>query len=264
MRLVCFLGVTAVFALGQGCSRATETPPTDEEEPGGTTLGDDDDEKDDTDKKPEGTGEAPVTTPPPVVDDTPPPPPPKSSMTFFVTSVPAGTGGNLGGITGADAKCKELAAAAPIKGDDHTWAAYLSTANENAKDRIGPGPWQNQKGVVVATNVETLHTPEDVTGQLVIKSDLLVDEKGNAIPAEGQWILTGSLLDGTRRGNAHCNNWTANQGNQTGFGSAAPETNPQIGSAWNFTGNGSPTSNCTVQGQAARKSQGRIYCFAKD
>lgn len=33
-------------------------------------------------------------------------------MTFFVTSVPTGDGGNLGGLAGADAHCQKLAGAA--------------------------------------------------------------------------------------------------------------------------------------------------------
>ena len=31
----------------------------------------------------------------------------------------------------------------------------------NARDRIGPGPWQNARGVVVARNVEHLHGPDN-------------------------------------------------------------------------------------------------------
>jgi hypothetical protein len=44
------------------------------------------------------------------------------------------------------------------------WRAYLSTtepggaAGVNARDRIGKGPWQNAKGVVVAKSVEDLHS----------------------------------------------------------------------------------------------------------
>ena len=42
--------------------------------------------------------------------------------------------------------------------------AYLSTtepagvAGAQLRDRIGKGPWQNAKGVVVAKNVEDLHS----------------------------------------------------------------------------------------------------------
>jgi hypothetical protein len=86
----------------------------------------------------------------------------QDSMSFFVTSMGKGNGADLGGLAGADAHCHALAQAA---GSTKTnWHAYLSTtepggaAGVNARDRIGKGPWQNAKGVVVAKNVEDLHS----------------------------------------------------------------------------------------------------------
>jgi hypothetical protein len=52
-------------------------------------------------------------------------PNPPESMRFFVTSVGSGKGGDLGGLTGADAHCQSLAAAAGA--GTRTWQAYLST-----------------------------------------------------------------------------------------------------------------------------------------
>src|SRR3979490_2442594 len=78
----------------------------------------------------------------------------QASMTFFVTSVGKGNGADLGGLEGADAHCAALAKAAGAKATN--WHAYLSTtlpggdAGADARDRIGKGPWQNAKGVVVA------------------------------------------------------------------------------------------------------------------
>jgi hypothetical protein len=80
-------------------------------------------------------------------------------MTFFVTSEGSGKGGDLGGLKGADEHCNALAKAAGSKLTN--WHAYLSTtepkgaAGENARDRIGKGPWRNAKGVEVAKNVTT-------------------------------------------------------------------------------------------------------------
>jgi len=89
---------------------------------------------------------------------TPPAQAQQGTMSFFVTSVGKGNGADLGGLTGADAHCQALAQAA---GSTETnWHAYLSTtepggaAGVNARDRIGKGPWQNAKGVVVAKSVE--------------------------------------------------------------------------------------------------------------
>ena len=83
--------------------------------------------------------------------------PPAQPMSFFVTSVGKGDGGNLGGLTGADAHCQQLAAAAGA--GDRTWRAYLSTSASgnqpavNARDRIGKGPWHNARGAQIASDV---------------------------------------------------------------------------------------------------------------
>jgi hypothetical protein len=87
---------------------------------------------------------------------------PKSSMTFFITSVGSGKGADLGGLAGADKHCQTLAQAAGA--GSRTWHAYLSTSAAdgkpavNARDRIGKGPWQNAKGVVIARDVDDLHS----------------------------------------------------------------------------------------------------------
>ncbi len=45
-------------------------------------------------------------------------------MSFFITSVGSGKGGDLGGLAGADAHCQSLAQAAGA--GTRTWRAYLS------------------------------------------------------------------------------------------------------------------------------------------
>src|SRR5947209_15705419 len=82
-------------------------------------------------------------------------------MSFFITSVGKGDGANYGGLAGADAYCQQMGAAAGRGGV--TWHAYLSTQAKdgqpavNARDRIGSGPWYNQKGQMVARDLGTLH-----------------------------------------------------------------------------------------------------------
>lgn len=76
--------------------------------------------------------------------------------------------------------------------------AYLSTNTVNAKDRIGTGPWFNAKGVMLAANLDQLHSRKG-------DAEVFLDEKGNKI--NGQWsgspspnqhdILTGTKADGT-------------------------------------------------------------------
>ncbi|MBA3672420.1 MAG: hypothetical protein H0W68_10430, partial [Gemmatimonadaceae bacterium] len=47
-----------------------------------------------------------------------------SKMSFFITSAGSGRGADLGGLAGADARCRELAEGAGSRGRE--WRAYLS------------------------------------------------------------------------------------------------------------------------------------------
>src|SRR6202521_6485464 len=51
----------------------------------------------------------------------------QADMTFFITSVGSGKGGDLGGLAGADAHCQALAQAAGA--GNKTWRAFFSTKN---------------------------------------------------------------------------------------------------------------------------------------
>src|SRR5258705_12743075 len=85
---------------------------------------------------------------------------PPMPMSFFITSAPKGDGANYGGLAGADAYCQQLGAAAGRGGV--TWHAYVSQQAKNgmpagnARDRIGSGPWDNQKGPMIAPDLRTL------------------------------------------------------------------------------------------------------------
>src|SRR5262249_53747697 len=91
------------------------------------------------------------------------------NTSFFVTSTSLGKGGDLGGLAGADAHCQQLATTAGAGG--RTWRAYLSSPETptakgiNARDRVGNGPWQNAKGVVIAQNVDDLHSANNKLGR---------------------------------------------------------------------------------------------------
>src|SRR5438876_10982202 len=93
----------------------------------------------------------------------------QSGMTFFVTGTGSGKGADFGGLTGADKHCQTLATAAGAGGK--TWRAYLSASASgsspavNARDRIGRGPWQNAKGVVIAKDVNELHGNSNLNQQ---------------------------------------------------------------------------------------------------
>src|SRR5216684_7069694 len=138
----------------------------------------------------------------------------QAGMSFFVSSVGKGNGADLGGLDGADAHCQALARAA---GSTNTnWRAYLSTtepggtAGVNARERVGKGPWQNVKTVVVAKSVEDLHS-----GSNNITKQTALSEKGEVVSGRGDAvnmhdILTGSDPQGlysTAGGDTTCGNW---------------------------------------------------------
>lgn len=192
-------------------------------------------------------------------------------MTFFVTSAGIGNGGNLGGLAGADNQCQTLAQASGA--GSKTWRAYLSTQAAdgkpavNAKDRIGRGPWQNAKGVVVAKDVSELHGTNNVVKQTAL------NEKGEVVNGFGDTpnrhdILTGSQPDGAAfAGDADrtCKNWTSSMQGAAMVGHSdisGPATNPTAKS-WNAAHpSRGPDGGCS---QADLKSTGGdalLYCFA--
>ena len=186
-------------------------------------------------------------------------------MSFFITSVGPGDGANLGGLKGADAHCQKLAAAAGA--GSRTWRAYLSTsaaagaAAGNAKDRIGPGPWHNAKGVLIAQNVAELH------GENKLTKETQLTEKGEVVNGRGDTpnkhdILTGSQLDGTAftDGADHtCNNWTSN-----GTGSAQVGHHDRQGGGANPTSwnNAHASKGCSQENLRGTGGDGLFYCFA--
>ena len=173
-------------------------------------------------------------------------------------SADAAMDGNLGGLAGADKQCADLAKAAG--GGDHTWAAYLSTGGGggvDAKDRIGAGPWQNQKGVVIAKDVAELHG-----NNFNVKGADILDETGKTVPAKEHDILTGTNGNGTNNANT-CANWTASTNADDGrVGHADSDTNDQQndGDSWNDAHN----VGCSSASIAKANGAGRFYCFAKD
>jgi len=193
---------------------------------------------------------------------------PQNSMSFFVTSTNPGKGADLGGLTGADAYCQQLAASSNAGGKN--WRAYLSAAPDasapavHARDRIGRGPWQNAKGVVVATSVDNLHSADN---QLTKANS--ITEKGEVISGRGDPvnmhdILTGSTADGrldTSASDTTCGNWTkSGEGSamvghhdRTGLNDSAPAK------SWNAS---HATRGCGMEALKSTGGAGLMYCFA--
>lgn len=181
------------------------------------------------------------------------------SMSFFVSSTGSGMGGNLGGLAGADKHCQTLAAKAGA--GSRTWRAYLSTSNPDvhARDRIGKGPWSNAKGVVIAANVDELHSDKGN-----INNDTALDEQGRPINSQGapnrHDILTGSTPDG-RATATTCQNWTSSGEGSAMVGHHDRLTFGKPGSPWNSA---HPSKGCSQDNLVATGGAGLIYCFAAD
>jgi hypothetical protein len=187
------------------------------------------------------------------------------NISFFITSAGSGNGANLGGLTGADAICQRLGAS--VGAGSKTWHAYLSTSATtgqpavNARDRIGKGPWQNAKGVVVAKDVNDLHSDANKLGK-----ENSLTEKGATVNGRGDNpnthdMLTGSGLDGKAlSGDLTCNNWTSSAAGSAQLGHFDKQGGGQNPNSWNsaHASNGCSQANLVSTGGA-----GLFYCFAQ-
>ncbi len=187
------------------------------------------------------------------------------AMSFFVTSSNPGNGGDLGGIEGADAHCQSLAEAAGA--GDKTWRAYLSTSNEDARDRIGSGPWYNANGDLIAENVEQLHGDNNIDGETALNENgaapnyLVGDPPAPAAQPLEHDILTGTNEDGS----AHeltCNDWTVGTNDAQAMLGHADRIGREPGlNSWNAI---HPSQGCSMESLAATGGAGMFYCFAID
>ncbi len=191
-------------------------------------------------------------------------------MGFFITSVGPGSGGDLGGLVGADAHCQSLAEAVGAGG--RTWRAYLSTQAVggqqaiNARDRIGEGPWANSMGLGIASDADELHY-----NNANIRYEYALNERGERVNSGASGdspsmhdILTGSRLDGTAfppGDDRTCGNWTS-----SGEGSAMLGHHDRFrfttpGSPWNMA---HPSQGCSQENLVGTGGNGLFYCFAAE
>jgi hypothetical protein len=213
---------------------------------------------------------------------------PQQPMSFFVTSkTPAGTG-NLGGLAGADQICQSLAASAGA--GNRTWRAYLSTEARpnqpavNARGRIGPGPWYNAKGILIAGSVADLHGDNQRDRNAIRQANVL-DEKGQMVPCGGGGVCEHDILTGSDSmgraftdGTDHtCMNWTSDAmtvpptADQAKEGVPASRARAMLGHSdrglnpgpGNISWNAAHMSQgCTKQALINSGGSGRFYCFA--
>jgi len=200
-------------------------------------------------------------------------------MTFFVTSAGPGKGADLGGLAGADKHCQSLAATAGA--GDRTWRAYLSTQGSatkgaelndpnvvHARNRIGAGPWHNAKGVMIAANVDDLHS-----ARANLTKETALDEKGRIVNGRTEKpnkhdVLTGTRPDGTAFApspffpDMTCGNWTksgADGSAMTGHHDRAGPTRDAWATSWNSA---HPSRGCSQQALRSTGGDGLFYCFA--
>lgn len=192
----------------------------------------------------------------------------QNDMSFFVTSVGSGKGADLGGLTGADARCQSLAQAVGAGGK--TWHAYLSTQGSgavNARDRIGKGPWTNAKGIVIAKDVAELHGTNNISKQTALT------EKGDTVNGRGDTpnmhdMLTGSQPDGAAFSgdkDMTCGNYT-----KSGAGAVMLGHHDRQGlrddapsKSWNSAHpSRGPDGGCSQADLKSTGGNGLFYCFA--
>jgi hypothetical protein len=195
---------------------------------------------------------------------------PSPNMSFFVTSKGPGKGADLGGLAGADAHCQMLAQS--VGAGAKTWHAYLSSntnaanpgATVNARDRIGNGPWQNFKGVTIASSVDDLHSDNNK-----ITQETGLTERGQKVPGVGfvfnmHDIMTGSQADGRAfpgNMNLTCNNYASSEFGKVEVGHVDRTglADTRQAHSWNSS---HQSRDCSQEGLISTGGNGLLYCFA--
>lgn len=228
-------------------------------------------------------------------------------FSFFVTSLVAmralsgnekGFGGDLryghtgagAGLRGADKICADVAERGLTGSAAKQWRAFLSVsdagngAKKDAIDRIGPGPWYDRLGRLVATNLTDLTSADRPAGDVVIASDL-PNESGEpnhtagGVTMDNHDVMTGSDKTGKLHTNPNCENWTTTTSSTGGTGGMGGMGNgPMAGHSWPASSGknwlqahgvaGCAASVVTGQGSFGGGGvgdgggYGGIYCFA--
>jgi hypothetical protein len=188
---------------------------------------------------------------------------PGNPMSFFVASTGSGKGADFGGLEGADRHCQALATA--VGAGNKTWHAYLSDAAMDgapavdARSRIGHGPWQNAKGVVIAKDVDELHADNNLSKQTALtESGAVVNGRGDTPNTHD--ILTGSTPEG-RATDSTCNNWTSSGDGKAIVGHADRSglDDSAAAKSWNSS---HATRGCSQAQLVSTGGAGLLYCFA--
>ena len=189
-------------------------------------------------------------------------------FSFFVTSLAGmkslskndqGFGGDLRygqatGLEGADKICTELAEKSLAGAGAKGWRAFLSAANGgpsngpvHAKDRIGPGPWYDRNGRLIAMSLSDLLNTRPSGADPAIVNDL---PNENGVPNQQDTLdgasdnhdtVTGSNAMGMYDNTPTCADWTSTEtpatagtGGSTGGtrGGMSRSNGPRVGHSW--------------------------------
>jgi hypothetical protein len=194
----------------------------------------------------------------------------EKKFSFFLVSQAAlqadsgqadGYGGNLGGLTGADAICQRVAEKSSPCQKSKTWHAFLSTSTVNAKDRIGSGPWYDRLGRLLATNMTNLLAERPTGADAAIANDFpnedgVPNHSPNGSQVDNHEILTGTGTDGKvytqsasgggggfNFGSTSCGptgqeTWTVEAATCWGWTSKEAKGCPRVGHSWPREGSG--------------------------
>ncbi|HMI92442.1 MAG TPA: hypothetical protein VK509_13805, partial [Polyangiales bacterium] len=161
---------------------------------------------------------------------------PPMGAIVFVTSGPAYLGDGLYGLSAGDGTCNSAATRAKL---GHTFVAWMSDAQTNARDRIMDRPYSLLDGRPVASSRADL-----IDGSLANPID--VTELGDVLSVEGQTpVWTGT--DAAGLASHHCNNWLSDGAPDGNQGSHS-----EIDASW------------TAARVARCNGPGRLYCFQAD
>jgi hypothetical protein len=123
--------------------------------------------------------------------------------------------GNLGGLSGADAICQNLATKARLPGE---YKAWLSDETGSVASRFvpSPGPYQLVNGTRIAANFA------DLTDGTVL-ANIDVTETGGGTGGTA-FVYTGTRIDGIAQPGETCANWTNGTAARDGLMGFAAET----------------------------------------
>jgi hypothetical protein len=153
---------------------------------------------------------------------------------------------------------------------DHAWRAYLSVSARdgqpavNARDRIGRGPWYNAEGLLIAANLDELHSDRGAINKQTAVTERLDPVNGVDDSPNQHDILTGSRPDGTAFSGGEdltCGNWTSSGSGRAQVGHHDRQGAGTGVNSWNSV---HPSRGCSQEDLRETGGAGLFYCFAVD